>query len=41
MEVACKPRDGGARVDADVRDNGDGTYALTAGAYTRSLFNST
>jgi filamin len=29
VEASCKPRDGGARVEADVRDNGDGTYALT------------
>ena len=29
VEVGAKPRNGGARVDADVYDNGDGTYALT------------
>ena len=29
VEVSAKPRNGGARVEADVRDAGDGTYALT------------
>ena len=29
VEVGAKPRNGGARIETDVHDNGDGTYALT------------